>query len=55
MRKKPSEELRWLTQADRARRLAETLPAADARLLEAFAVECEARAEAQASSRRRAA
>lgn len=39
-----SEELRWLAQADRARRLAATLPPADAKLLEAFAQECETRA-----------
>lgn len=39
-----SDELTWLAQADRARRLAATLPAADARVLETFARECEARA-----------
>ena len=38
------DELRWLMQADRARRLAATLPADDARVLETFARECEARA-----------
>lgn len=40
-----SEELRWLQQADRARRLAATLPPADARVLEVFAQECEAKAQ----------
>jgi hypothetical protein len=40
-----SEELRWLQQADRARRLATTLPQADARVLEAFAMECETKAQ----------
>ena len=45
------DELRWLAQADRARRLAATLPSADARLLEAYAQECEARAHSQSARR----
>lgn len=46
-----SDELRWLAQADRARRLAATLPLPDARVLEAFALECEARAETRPDTR----
>jgi hypothetical protein len=50
-----SEELRWLQQADRARRLAATLPPADARVLEAFAQECETKAQQVSQVGRRAA
>ena len=50
-----SEEMRWLAQADRARRLAATLPPADARVLEAFAQECEAKAQQVLQAGRRAA
>jgi hypothetical protein len=50
-----SEELRWLQQADRARRLAAMLPPTDARVLEAFAQECELKAEQASQPARRAA
>lgn len=40
-----SDALRWLAQADKARRLAATLPPVDAGLLETFARECEAKAK----------
>ena len=50
-----SEELRWLQQAERARRLAAALPPVDARVLEAFAQECETKAEQAARPTLRAA
>ena len=50
-----SDELQWLAQADRARRLAATLPVADAKVLEAFALECEAKSRSTSQVARRAA